>query len=177
MQNLKSDSFCRASHTSNFNPSQLFLPPCHGADSPSHRVRLQGTCVTLQLRQSDQTCLECRHQLMKWMTQGTLSATIITQGSLGALVFIGSCGLLFMLCFKVDLMLNGMAGAPFRWRTFITITSALNCYYWKASVSFFTNPTQYKMLSWCKMESESKRSWHGRAQMSCREKNGYFSKM
>lgn len=72
---------------------------------------------------------------------------IITQGSLGALVFIGSRDLLFMLGLKVDLMLNGMAKAPFRWRTFIPITLALNCYYWKACASLFTDLTQHKMLN------------------------------
>lgn len=94
---------------------------------PSSWVSLQGTCVSHWLLGVSGLV---RHvwnadtlQLMKCITQGTL----ISHGGytnqfegIGK-VFTGSCDLLFILRFKVDLVLNGMAGAPFRWRAFVTI--------------------------------------------------------
>lgn len=85
---------------------------------------------------------------MKCMTQGALISLGSNTGQCEGIgkVFTGSFNLLFMLCFKVDLVLNGMAGALLRWRTFITITSP-KLYSNNASVSFCTDLTEYKMLN------------------------------
>lgn len=114
---------------------------------------------------------------MKCMTQGTLISQGSNKGQCEGIrkVFTGSCDLLFMLCFEVDLVLNGMAGTPFRWRTFITITSP-KLLFLEGLCLFLRWPhwIQDAQQCHCNTESESKRSWHRRAQTSCSKMGFYF---
>lgn len=54
------------------------VPPCQSARIVCHS--LAPWC-----QQSDQTCLECRHQLMKWTTQGTLISHDNNTGQFGGI--------------------------------------------------------------------------------------------
>lgn len=114
---------------------------------------------------------------MKCMTQGTLISQGSNKGQSEGIrkVFTGSCDLLFMLCFEVDLVLNGMAGTPFRWRTFITITSP-KLLFLEGLCFFLRWPhwIQDAQQCHCNTESKSKRSWHRRAQTSCSKMGFYF---